>query len=96
MPASLTSQPGKNTDNDTQPDLLDDDDDNDGVNDLAANGTQLDNCQFVDNPDQFNNDTDGLGDACDPDDDNDGVNDLAADGTQLDNCQLVNNPDQFQ
>ena len=89
------SQPGKNTDNDTQPDRLDADDDNDGVNDLAADGTQLDNCQFVDNPDQFNNDTDALGDACDDDDDNDGVNDLAADGTQLDNCQLVNNPDQF-
>ena len=95
VPARLMSQPGKNTDNDTQPDLQDADDDNDGVNDLAADGTRLDNCQFVDNPDQFNNDTDGLGDACDPDDDNDGVNDLAADGTQLDNCQLVNNPDQF-
>ena len=76
-------------------DRLDADDDNDGVNDLAADGMQLDNCQFVDNPDQFNNDTDGLGDACDPDDDNDGVNDLAADGAQLDNCQFVDNPDQF-
>ena len=99
VPARRMSQPGKNTDNDTQPDRLDADDDNDGVNDLAADGMQLDNCQFVDNPDQFNNDTDGLGDACDPDDDNDGVNNLAADGiTQLDNCPRGDlgwtNPDQ--
>ena len=48
-----------------------------------------DNCQFVSNPQQYNNDTDPLGDACDPDDDND----LVLDGR--DNCQFVSNPQQY-
>ncbi len=53
------------TDGDGVPDCLDEDDDEDGVPDIA------DLCPKVANPDQLNSDTDLLGDACDPDDDND-------------------------
>ena len=77
-------RPGQNTDNDTQPDDLDPDDDNDGVNDAD------DNCRLVKNADQTNTDNvngdgDDKGDACDDDDDNDGVAD-AADAFRTDAC----------
>ncbi len=49
--------------------ILDDDDDNDLLLDIA------DNCTTVANPEQENYDLDALGDACDSDDDNDGVSD---------------------
>ena len=70
------------------------DDDNDGVNDLDADGSPLDNCPTVANPDQENRDSDTIimrtignhgGDACDTDDDNDGVPDIR------DNCRLIAN-----
>ena len=80
--ANEMRRPGQNTDNDTLPDSLDADGDNDGVNDLEADGvTPLDNCPLVYNPKQTNTDKmlpgggDALGDACDPDDDNDDVPD---------------------
>ena len=74
-----TRQPGQNTDNDTLPDILDLDDDGDGVNDFEADGTTpKDNCRLDPNPDQTNTDRDAGagdadGDACDDDDDADGV-----------------------
>jgi hypothetical protein len=46
---------------------------------------RLDNCLWVDNPDQSNVDNDEFGDACDEDDDNDGLLDAE------DNCPLVAN-----
>lgn len=49
-----------NNDGDSQGDVCDADDDNDGVNDDAP-----DNCQFVANPDQTDADHDGKGAACD-------------------------------
>lgn len=54
------------TDGDTVPDCLDEDDDGDGVADAQ------DNCPLLANSDQKNSDADLLGNACDPDDDNDG------------------------
>ena len=57
--------------------------DGDGIGDSS------DNCQFIYNPQQYNNDTDPLGDACDTDDDND----LVLDGP--DNCQYISNPQQY-
>ena len=89
MTADEMRQPGQNTDNDTLPNTLDPDDDDDGVNDFEADGaTPLDNCPLIANADQTNTDNanDG-GDVCDDDDDNDGVNDFDTDGiTQLDAC----------
>lgn len=66
---------GINTDRDPLANMVDSDDDNDGVWD------EDDNCQFVFNPDQRNTDgaADG-GDACDDDDDND----LVADEEDID------------
>jgi len=55
------------TDGDGVADCCEDDTDGDGV----PNG--IDNCPYVDNPDQVNTDGDLTGEACDPDDDNDGV-----------------------
>jgi len=51
-------------------DCVDEDDDGDGIPDVA------DNCVSVPNVDQQNSDNDLLGDACDPDDDNDGDPDV--------------------
>ena len=71
--------------------VLDDDDDNDGIDDEIeqANGTNprnadsdgdalddnLDNCPSLSNTNQLNTDGDTEGDACDSDDDNDGFSD---------------------
>ncbi|MBR56885.1 MAG: hypothetical protein CMH54_02380 [Myxococcales bacterium] len=63
----VTDDPFPNSDDDTMPDCIDDDDDNDGVIDPD------DNCQLDPNPLQENNDGDEMGDACDPDDDNDTI-----------------------
>jgi len=82
-----------NTDGDTQGNVCDDDDDNDGLTDLEELGLgsdpllvnsdndeffdDVDNCPSVDNADQLNTDGDTQGDACDEDDDNDGLKDPA-------------------
>jgi len=58
------------------------DSDSDGIAD------NIDNCDSLSNPEQFDNDGDGLGDVCDPDEDNDGVPDTT------DNCPLLANLDQ--
>ena len=79
----FAGSPGPNNDNDTQNDLVDPDDDNDGVRDRTP-----DNCPFTYNPAQRNIDNDGRGDACDADDDNDGITDTD------DNCPTAPNPTQ--
>ncbi len=84
-----------NNDNDEQADCVDIDDDNDGINDSNDDGSVLDNCQFVANPDQVDTDGDGMGDACDTDDDNDAINDFDEEGNELDNCPLIVNPEQL-
>ena len=58
------------------------DSDSDGIAD------NIDNCDSLSNPEQFDNDGDGIGDVCDTDEDNDGVPDTT------DNCPLTANPDQ--
>ena len=60
----------------------DDDDDNDGVLDIA------DNCPLISNSDQLDTDNDTIGNSCDMDDDNDGIADID------DNCPLFANIDQ--
>jgi len=55
------------TDGDGIADCCEDDTDGDGV------PNAIDNCPYVENPDQVNTDGDLQGDACDADDDNDGV-----------------------
>ena len=62
--------------------LVEIDADSDGIPD------DIDNCQFIPNPNQQDSDGDLLGDACDSDADGDGVS------NSVDNCPLVLNPDQ--
>ena len=83
-----TDELAADTDGDNAADCLDDDDDNDGVLDVAPQLADSDNCPLVKNSDQSDWDGDGLGDPCDPDVDGDGV----ANGK--DSCALVKNPDQ--
>jgi hypothetical protein len=75
-------RPQSEADGYSELDVCDPDDDDDGVPD------SIDNCRFVDNPEQLNTDSDCLGNACDPDDDNDGLLDAS------DNCPLVSNSSQ--
>jgi hypothetical protein len=58
------------TDLDGSPDIVDSDDDGDGVLDVS------DNCPVDANADQLDTDSDGAGNVCDTDDDNDGVLDV--------------------
>ena len=83
----IANTPGPNSDDDIHNDEIDQDDDNDGIPDVA------DNCRLVANPTQRNSDSnathnDGRGDACDPDNDNDGIHD------DDDNCPIHPNRDQ--
>jgi hypothetical protein len=81
------------TDGDGQADCVDEDDDNDGIQDIA------DNCQFIANVAQADNDGDKAGDVCDPDDDNDGTPDIsdcapfdkAVSGSALELCDGIDN-----
>ena len=68
------------TDGDGNPDCLDDDLDQDGVD------NDEDNCPLEANPDQEDQDLDGEGDVCDGDVDGDGI------GNALDNCPGLFNP----
>ncbi|MDH5785074.1 MAG: thrombospondin type 3 repeat-containing protein [Chromatiales bacterium] len=93
------------TDLDGSPDLVDSDDDGDGVLDAT------DNCPLIANADQLDTDSDGQGNVCDADDDGDGVLDAddafpldateSADGDSdglgdnADNCPLTANADQL-
>ena len=64
------------TDGDGDGDVCDGDDDNDGVDDLGADGLPLDNCPLIVNSDQTNTDAvtgDLQGNACDDDIDGDGL-----------------------
>jgi hypothetical protein len=94
-----------NTDNDSEGNVCDDDDDNDGLTDEEeatlgtnplfvdtdsdGNNDNTDNCPVIANADQVNTDNDSEGNACDADDDNDGAKDNA------DNCPIVANSDQL-
>lgn len=91
-----------NTDIDAYGDECDNDDDNDGICDVAGVGACTggpDNCPTLANEDQVDLDHDNIGDACDADIDGDGI----CEGTNPiegactvanDNCPRVSNPDQ--
>ncbi len=89
--------PPVDTDGDGTPDFQDTDSDNDGVLD-GENGTPIDNCRIVVNPDQVDSDGNGRGDACDPVACDPGSNpqDVDCDGVpnDSDNCPNVFNPGQ--
>ena len=80
---------GANYDNDELADIVDPDDDGDGVVDLDADGDGLgDNADSDDDGDgviDTDADGDGLGDNADKDDDNDGTPDTDTDGDKLGN-----------
>ncbi len=80
---------GANYDNDELADIVDPDDDGDGVLDLDADGDGLgDNADSDDDGDgviDTDADGDGLGDNADKDDDNDGTPDTDTDGDKLGN-----------
>jgi gliding motility-associated-like protein len=78
----LANADQKDTNNDGEGDICDDDDDGDGIIDVN------DNSQFIVNPDQKDTDNDGEGDVSDTDDDNDNI----LDGD--DNCPLTANSEQ--
>ncbi|MCP5152825.1 MAG: thrombospondin type 3 repeat-containing protein [Ectothiorhodospiraceae bacterium] len=67
--ASFETEVALDTDGDGTPDVLDNDDDGDGVDDGE------DNCPLDANANQLDTDEDGEGDACDDDDDGDGIPD---------------------
>lgn len=56
---TISNHDQRNTDGDTQGDVCDTDDDNDGIADLT------DNCSLISNPDQLDTDSDSIGDVCD-------------------------------
>ena len=80
---------GANYDNDELADIVDPDDDGDGVVDLDADGDGLgDNADLDDDGDgviDMDADGDGIGDNADKDDDNDGTPDTDTDGDKLGN-----------
>ena len=75
----IRTMTGVNSDNDNETDLVDSDDDNDGLLDDA------DNCPLISNAGKEDFDRDGCPNEYDPDDDNDGLLDDA------DNCPLISN-----
>ena len=80
-----TNNDGIDSDGDGLCDNGDNDDDNDGINDYDEDGSPLDNCINIYNPDQSDIDLDGIGDFCDDDIDGDSVD------NDNDNCVYIPN-----
>ncbi len=96
----LHRRPGENTDGDGFPDIIDADDDNDGIDDYVTSGIALDACPRGETDWLANATTDNDRDGCrdrdeDPDDDNDGVTD-ANDAFAKDACASIDTDNDTQ